>query len=101
MSGVAQSPTNGQMAVKKQHSITSLPPSPDEERRTRTVKYLIAMGIRMVCLILVFVLPDWWRLVPLIGAVVLPYFAVVIANVSMQTNVAEVERPGTIDVYRP
>jgi hypothetical protein len=59
------------------------------------------MGIRMVCLILVFVIPDWWRVIPLVGAVVLPYFAVVIANVSMQSKATTVERPGTIDVYRP
>jgi hypothetical protein len=55
----------------------------------------------MVCLILVFVIPDWWRVIPLVGAVVLPYFAVVIANVSMQSKATTVERPGTIDVYRP
>ena len=44
------------------------------------VKYSIAMGIRMVCIVLVFVFPAiWW--VFGIGAVVLPYIAVVVANV--------------------
>lgn len=44
-------------------------------------RYSIAMTVRMVCLILVFVVPDWWKLVFGIGAIALPYVAVVLANV--------------------
>ena len=67
--------------MKKTQSITSLPPSPDEERHSRELRYAVTMGIRMVCFILIFVLPGWWRLVAAIAAVVLPYIAVVAANV--------------------
>ena len=86
---------------QKQQSITTLPPSPDEERRQRMVRYSIAMGVRMVCFLLVFVVPDWWKLVFAIGAIVLPYFAVVLANVGMRQNAGVVERPGAIVRIEP
>ena len=85
---------------KKQQSITALPPSPDEERRGRVIRYSIAMSVRVLCVILAIVLTGWLQLVAIIGAIVLPYFAVVIANVKMRETVAEVERPGAI-VIRP
>jgi len=86
---------------KKQQSITTLPLSPDEERRQRMVRYSVAMGVRMLCFILVFAVPGWWKLVFAIGAIVLPYFAVVLANVSMRQNAGVVERPGAIVRIEP
>jgi hypothetical protein len=77
-------------------AITELPSSPDEERRGRMIRYSVAMGIRMVCIILVIVVPDWWRLIPAIGAIVLPYFAVVIANNVSRRVSGSVARPGSI-----
>ncbi|MGN6763469.1 MULTISPECIES: DUF3099 domain-containing protein [unclassified Leifsonia] len=77
-------------------SITSLPLSPDEERRRRMIKYSVAMGVRVVCLIVAVIVPGWWATVPLIGAIFLPYFAVVIANVSSDPRRGEVQRPGNI-----
>jgi hypothetical protein len=76
--------------------ITELPPSPDAERRTRMIRYSVAMGIRMVCLVFVLIIPDWWRLIPAIGAVVLPYFAVVIANNISGRAGSGVARPGSV-----
>jgi Protein of unknown function (DUF3099) len=46
----------------------------------RMVKYALAMGIRMVCLILIFVVDGWLKIVMVAGAVFLPWIAVVIAN---------------------
>ena len=43
-----------------------------------------------------FVLHGWFQLAAVIGAIALPYFAVVIANVSMRHAGATVERPGGI-----
>jgi len=43
--------------------------------------YSMAMSIRMACFILVFFVPGYWKLIFGIGAVVLPYVAVVLANV--------------------
>ncbi|HWH26058.1 MAG TPA: DUF3099 domain-containing protein [Pseudolysinimonas sp.] len=76
--------------------ITELPPSPDAERHSRMIKYSIAMAIRMVCIGLCLVVPGWWLLIPAVGAVVLPYFAVVIANNSRSAPVAAVGRPGAV-----
>jgi hypothetical protein len=62
-------------------SITSLPESPEVDRRRRMVRYGVAMGLRVACVIACFFVQGWWLLVPIIGAVVLPYIAVVLANV--------------------
>lgn len=86
--------------MKASNTITSLPPSPTDDRHARMVKYLVAMGIRLVCIALCFVFPlGWWTLLPVIGAVVIPYIAVVFANVGHESGDA-VESPGGIEVYR-
>lgn len=86
---------------KKQHSITTLPPSPDEERRQRMLRYTVAMSVRMACFILIFFVPGWWKLLLAVGAIVLPYIAVVVANVSMRPAAGIVERPGAIVRIEP
>lgn len=48
--------------------------------RKRMIKYAVAMSIRMVCLILIFVVDGWFKIIPVAGAVFLPWIAVVIAN---------------------
>lgn len=67
--------------MNQPQSITSLPESPDVDRHRRMVKYFIAMAIRVACIILCFFVHGWWLLVPIIGALVLPYIAVVFANI--------------------
>jgi hypothetical protein len=81
----------------KHESITSLPVSPEVERRNRMLKYTLAMGIRMLCVLSMLFLKGWWLLLPAIGAVVLPYFAVVIANVPSKVKTSRVLRPGAIE----
>lgn len=76
------------------HSITDAAAAHSEEMRQRMVKYAVAMGIRMVCLVLVFVVDGWFKILPVIGAVFLPWFAVVIANGS---DHAEVHSDSLID----
>ncbi len=86
--------------MKQQQSITTLPPSPDEERHHRMVQYSVTMGIRMVCVILIFVVPGWWALIPLAGAVVLPAIGVMVANISKRGIGGTVERPSVIERFR-
>lgn len=64
------------------------------------IKYSIAMGIRVVCIVLMLFVQGWWLLVCAIGAVTLPYFAVVIANVHSDPTGSQVVRPGAIQVFR-
>ncbi|MET4158089.1 DUF3099 domain-containing protein [Agromyces sp. PvR057] len=80
----------------KQQSITSLPPSPEAERRSRMIKYSIAMAIRLLCIFAMLFVQGWWLVVCAVGAIVLPYIAVVLANVSGPGLGGAVERPGTI-----
>jgi hypothetical protein len=83
-----------------QPSLTSLPPSPEDERKTRMRKYLITMGIRVVCLVLMLFVHGWWLAVCAAGAILLPYFAVVLGNVGT-SSIARHEQPTAIEVYRP
>ena len=61
-------------------SVTSLPLSPEEERHLRMVKYTLAMAIRMVCIVAMLFVTGWWLVMCAIGAILLPYFAVIVAN---------------------
>jgi len=46
----------------------------------RAGRYLVSMGIRTLCVILVIIVPGPLRWVFAVGAIVLPYVAVVAAN---------------------
>jgi hypothetical protein len=81
--------------MSQPQSITTLPESPDQERHRRMIQYGVAMGIRVLCVIACFFVHGWWLVVPLIGAVLLPYVAVVLANVGSRSG-GTVERPGSI-----
>jgi hypothetical protein len=79
------------------HTVTSLQNAPDVERRSRMLKYSLAMGIRLACIGVCFLVEGWWLLLPAFGAVFLPYFAVVTANsVTKKSRVSEPLRPGSI-----
>ena len=80
----------------KQPSITSLPPSPEEERRSRMIQYTIAMSIRVVCIVLMLFVHGWWQAICVAGAIILPYIAVVLANVGTAGKTAPVIRPGAL-----
>lgn len=82
--------------MKTQPSITELPPSPTDERRSRMIRYSLAMGLRMVCVVACFFVQGWWLLIPALGAVILPYIAVVAANAAQSASGQRVERPGSI-----
>ena len=85
---------------KKLQSATSLPLAPIDERRIRMIKYSVAMGIRMACIIAMLFVKDWWLVVCATGAIVLPYFAMIIANVKIAPKQGNVERPATIVLYQ-
>jgi len=67
--------------------ITDAPQSPEQELRAREIRYVIMMSLRAVCVItgaiLVMVRPPWlglWLVLCVVGAVVLPWAAVLLAN---------------------
>lgn len=87
-------PRDPTATTMKQQSITTLPPSPEAERRSRMIKYTIAMTIRVACIFAMLFAKGWWLAVFAAGAIFLPYVAVVLANVSGPSRDSEVLRPG-------
>lgn len=69
-------------------SATSLPAAPEREVDRRSTRYLIMMGIRVLCFgLMVLVQPyGWYTWLFCIAAVVLPYIAVVLANVGQESK---------------
>ncbi len=76
-------------------SATSLPRAPRDDAESRTLRYFWMMAIRVVCFILmVVIMPYGWHTLILgIGAIALPYFAVVLANVGESGRRATRETP--------
>lgn len=77
-------------------AITELPPSPEREQAARMRRYALTMGIRVACLVACLFVQGWWLIVPALGAIFLPYVAVVLANAASRNGGRTVERPGTI-----
>ncbi|MEU2200171.1 DUF3099 domain-containing protein [Isoptericola sp. NPDC019482] len=62
-------------------SITSAPEPLEEDQARRTHRYLVQMGIRVICFLGAIAVGDTWvRWVLVVAAVVLPYSAVLFAN---------------------
>jgi predicted tellurium resistance membrane protein TerC len=66
--------------MTKPHVVTSVGEAPDSERRRRMMIYTISMLTRFACVALVVFTAGIWQWIFGIGAIFLPYFAVVIAN---------------------
>lgn len=88
--------------MTKPHVVTSLAEAPDSERRRRMVIYTISMLTRFACVALVVFTHGVWQWIFAIGAVFLPYFAVVVANnvggEAKESEVAKKIEPLAIDV---
>lgn len=80
---------------KTAQSATSLPRAPREDAGARFTKYMITMGLRIACFIaMVFIQPyGWWTWLLGAGAVVLPWIAVVVANVGQDVAAVGAENP--------
>lgn len=82
------------MSKSQQQVVTTEPVSPDVDRRRRMLKYTIAMSVRVICILMMLFVKGWWLLLFGLGAVVLPYFAVLLANIPGPSEKADVKRPG-------
>ena len=84
--------------MAKTQSITTVSESPEDERKSRMLKYTIAMTIRVICIVAAMFVEGWLMWLAFAGAIFLPYFAVVLAN-------AQGPKPGEISrvtqVVRP
>jgi hypothetical protein len=64
-----------------------------DEQTGRTRRYLVSMGIRTACVIAAIFVPGWPRWVLIVGAIVLPYLSVVMANAGREND-----EPGELHV---
>lgn len=76
-------------------SATSLPRAPRDDVDARSTRYLVTMGIRIVCFILMVVITPygWYTWVFGAAAIFLPYIAVVGANVGQEARSNRREDP--------
>lgn len=79
-------------------NITSMPETAHEERVARMRNYAIAMGIRTACFLALIWVRGPWMLVFAAGAILLPYFAVVLANHVRRRAPEEVARPQAVQI---
>ncbi len=66
--------------MAKTQSVTSLGEAPEVERKRRMIRYTIAMTVRVLCLVFGMFTQGWLMWALFAGAILLPYFAVVLAN---------------------
>lgn len=88
--------------------VTEARPGKSADIRYRERRYLIMMGVRTVCFILAIVFfvnhLGWLTAIPAVGAIVMPYFAVIFANGGREPTVNRTFRqyePNAPAVYRP
>jgi hypothetical protein len=66
------------------HQVTEAQRPLSEDIAYREKRYLIMMGIRLVCFVIAVVMfvegAGWLTAIPAVGAIAIPYFAVVFAN---------------------
>lgn len=69
-----------------EYRVTSVGAAPAEDRAHRMRAYFIMMTIRIACVASLFFVRGWWVLISAAGAIILPYFAVLIANAVSSTD---------------
>lgn len=84
-------PTPGQSPDPVRITTAAAPLSDDIAARSR--RYLIQMSIRVACFLGAVLIDHWTRWVLLVGAVVLPYVAVVLANAGRERAGGPITHP--------
>lgn len=68
------------------YRVTTAQKALSEDQQARVRRYLISMAIRTGCFIGVIFTEGWMRWVLVVGALVLPYVAVVMANAGREND---------------
>ena len=70
--------------------VTQARPSLSDDISYRQRRYLLMMGVRAVCFVIAVVMfvnhLGWLTVIPAVGAIAIPYFAVVFANGGREPN---------------
>lgn len=76
-----------------------------EDIAYRERRYLVMMGIRVLCFVIAIVLfvshAGWLAAIPAVGAIIIPYFAVVFANGGREPSSTRGFRPYEPDLPEP
>lgn len=75
------------MSEQPVYSVTSARTSLTDDQSARNKRYMLSMSIRVVCFVLCIVTDGWLRWTFFVGALVLPWVAVVIANAGREQRV--------------
>ena len=78
------------MTTRRVQGVTTAAPARSEDRSHRMRVYLLQMGVRTLCFVAALFTHGWLQLALILGAVALPYIAVV------SVNNAGPERSGTL-----
>ena len=74
------------------HAVTDAGVALSTDQAGRMKRYFASMMIRTACFILAVILPSPCRWMALVGAVALPYIAVVVANAGRETILGRARR---------
>lgn len=84
--------------MDQQYDVTAMGKSPSEDRTHRMKVYFIAMTVRVGCVASLFFVRGWWLLLVGVAAVVLPYFAVLVANQAAHDGGGSPETPSPLEI---
>lgn len=84
--------------MAQQYEVTSVGVNPADDRAHRMRSYFIVMSLRVACVVSLFWVRGWWVLLVGLGAVVLPYFAVLIANAVAHNGGNDVDAPTALEL---
>ncbi|MBC9943916.1 DUF3099 domain-containing protein [Leucobacter sp. cx-328] len=79
--------------MSKTYRVTSAGVNPAADRAHREKMYYISMGLRVPCVLSLFWVQGWWVLLSAAGAIILPWFAVMIGNAVAHGGGEEVDAP--------
>lgn len=68
------------------YSITSAKRALSEDLHDRNMRYIFSMVVRTVCFALMIFTPSPWRWFFAVGAIVIPYIAVTVANAGRENE---------------
>lgn len=87
--------------VAQQYDVTSVGVNPADDRAHRMRMYFIAMSLRVLCIVSLFWVRGFWIVIAALGAVLLPYFAVLIANAVSHVSGHAPETPSPRELSQP
>ena len=88
-------------SAKSSYQVSSAGVNPTEDRAHRMRMYFIAMTLRLACVLSFFWVHGWWVVIPAIGAVALPWFAVMVGNAVAYGGEEQVAAVDTLEVAGP